>query len=156
MSAHLRSSISPPATVSIQHNEHPLTPPDSLNIPWPASNVVLDNMLPTDSHLLIIHNPSPRASPGSNSSPNLGAAAEDDGMPKLGLHGEMVPLELLSVNRPIDASTMATPDLPLHSTSLPSVINSDVAIASHSLRESNAERTEHLPPDPSRCQYDIV
>jgi hypothetical protein len=98
----------------------------------------------------------PSASPGRASALELGAAAEDDGTPKLGSHKNMDTLELLSVNRPIGAITMATPDLPPHSASPPSVTNSDEGIAGRSLKESSTKHTEHRSPDPSRCQYDIV
>ena len=80
---------------------------------------------------------------------------EVDGIPKLGFHKEIDALEPRSVNRPIYATTMATPDLP-QCTSPLSVTNLDMAVVGPSLRESSAERIEHHPPDPSRYQYDIV
>jgi hypothetical protein len=72
------------------------------------------------------------------------------------MHKEMDALELLSVNHLIDASTMATPDLPPQSTSQSSATNSDVAVASRSLQESKAEPSGHHSPDPSSYQDDIV
>ena len=42
--AHLHFSTSPPATVSLQRNAGPLTPPDSLNLPSLVSNPTLSNI----------------------------------------------------------------------------------------------------------------
>ncbi|KAN0137468.1 hypothetical protein V8E53_004913, partial [Lactarius tabidus] len=147
-------SASSPSAVSLQHVTDPLMPPDSLTPPSSAPDPVLDNMLHADSHCPIVLTTASSGSPGRSSAPEL-TAAEEVGRPKLGLHKEMDALELLSVNRPIDASTRVTPDLPPQSTSPPLVTNSEVAIASCSLRESIAEHTEHYSPEPSHYQYDI-
>jgi hypothetical protein len=72
------------------------------------------------------------------------------------MHKEMDALELRSVNCPVNASTMATLDLPPQSMSPSSATNSDVAVASRSLQESKAEPSGHHSPDPSSYQDDIV
>ncbi|KAH9054604.1 hypothetical protein EDB83DRAFT_2552742 [Lactarius deliciosus] len=90
------------------------------------------------------------------SAPDLGAAAEDGGGQRPDLRKKMDALDTLSVNRENHAIAMATLDHPPQSPSLPSVLDSDVAVAVPSLRELNAERTRDHPPHPSHCQYDIV
>ena len=82
----------------------------------------------------------------------MSTTTEVDGIPKLGFHNEVDALDPLSMNRPIYASAMATPDLP-QSTSPSSVNNLDVAVVG---RELSAEHIEHHPPGTSRYQYDIV
>ncbi len=162
------SSTAPPAAVAVQNNAHLLTSPSSA-----SSNPDLDNILPTgpplsshspttrsdlspsrpESRRSMIALTAPSASPGPTSAPDLGgAAAEDDDRPKPGLRKERDALDPPSVNGAIHA----TLDLPPQSRSLPSVTDSDVAIAGRSLREPNGERTGDHPPHPSHCRYDIV
>jgi hypothetical protein len=76
-------------------------------------------------------------------------------MPKIGLYNPMDALDSRSSNRAIDANSAASIDLTSQSPPLSTVPDSDVAIAGRSLQESNAEHTED-PPNPSRCQYDMV
>ena len=164
---------SPPAAVSPQHNADPITPLEPPNLPSStSSNPVLDNILHTGpslssllpmtrsdpSHRSIIDTTTPSASPGGTSALDLGpgATTEGDGGPMLALHEEMDAIDPPSVNRAIHSNTMAIPDPPPQSPSLPSVTDSDVAITGRSLREPNVERTEDRPPDSSHYQYDIV
>lgn len=86
----------------------------------------------------------------------MGAVSENNGSLKPGLHKEQDVLAPPSVNRSIHPNTMATLDLPLQSPALPSITDSDVAIAGRSLREPNAEHTADRPPDRSCYQYDMV
>jgi len=171
------SSTSPPAAVSLQHNPDLLTPSDPPSPPSSApSNPLLDSILPTGlllsshspitrsdlspfltrSHRSMIVTTTPSASPGPTSAPDLGAAAEDDGSPKPGLLKEKDALDPPSLNRAIHSNTIATLDLPPQSPSLQPVTDSDVAIASPSQKEPNAERTGDHSSHPQHCCYDIV
>ncbi|KAH9067575.1 hypothetical protein EDB87DRAFT_8438 [Lactarius vividus] len=163
------------APVAIQHNLDFLKPFDEPNLPSSAtSNTILDHILPTDPsqsscppttrsdlsssgpepHRLMIVTPS--ASPEPTSVLNLGAVIMDDGIPKPGLCKEQDTLDHPSVDRINHANAMTTLDLPPQSRSLPSVTDSDVAIAIPSLQESNAECTGHNSPRPSHRRYEIV
>ena len=166
------SSPSPPAAVSPQRNADPMTSPEPPTFSSSASsNPVFDNILHTGPLLsslslmirsdpsrlsLIVPTAAPSASPGTASAPDLGATAEDDGSHMPGLREEMDALDPPSANRAIHTNTMATPDLPLQSSSLLSITHSDVATADRSPREPNAEHTGNHPPDFSHFQYDIV
>ncbi|KAI9435009.1 hypothetical protein BJY52DRAFT_1333260 [Lactarius psammicola] len=149
------SSTFPPAAVDPQHNAHLLAPSDPPNLPSSASShLVLNNIFPTESHRSMIVTIAPSASPGPTSAPDLGAAAaEDYGGPKPGLCKETDALDLPLVNHAIHASTL---EHPLQSPSLPSVADSDVAVAGRSLWEPNAELSGDDPPHASHRRYDIV
>ncbi|KAI9430103.1 hypothetical protein H4582DRAFT_2133824 [Lactarius indigo] len=124
-----------------------MAPSDPPNHPSSASHPIFDNTLPTIDT-------APSGYPGLTSAPDLGAAAEGGGSPQPGFGKEKDALDdPPSVNRTIHASTMATLDFPPQ---LPSVTDLDVAIPGPSLWEPIAERSGDRPPDPSRCQYDVV
>ncbi len=146
------SSTSPPAAVALQINLDLLTPSDPPNLP--SSNPVLDNIPPgsplssrppmtrsdlspsfPESDRSTIVTTAPCAFPGPTPPPDFGAAAEDDGIPRPDLRKENDPP---SVNRAIQANTL---DLPPQSPSLPSVTDSNIAIAGPSLREAYTKRT---------------
>ncbi|KAI9434515.1 hypothetical protein H4582DRAFT_1978243, partial [Lactarius indigo] len=145
----LRSSTSPPAAVTLQHNADLLVPSDPSNHPS-ASCPILDNTLPTEIM------PTTSALTGPASEPDLHAAIEEDGGPKLGPRNENDTLGSPSAIRSIHANAMATLDTPPQSP-LPSATDMDPAITGPSTREPNAERTGGgRPPQPFRCSYDIV
>ncbi|KAH9036000.1 hypothetical protein EDB83DRAFT_2554520 [Lactarius deliciosus] len=161
------SSTSLPAAVPLPHNPDPLMPSDSPNLPVSASShPVLDSILPTglplpshspttrpdfsssfpESHRASIVATAPSTSPGPTPALDLSTAAEDGGSHR---DKDVGPP---SVNRAIHANTVVTLDLPPPS-SLPSVTDPDVAIASRSLE---AEHKGDQSPHPSYRQYDIV
>ncbi|KAH9045863.1 hypothetical protein EDB83DRAFT_2405252 [Lactarius deliciosus] len=112
------SSASTSTALALQHNVDPLAPSDPPNFPrLAASNLVLDNILPTGSCHPIIVAVSPSVSPGPTSAPDLGAAVEDGGNKRPGLHEEDGAVDP-SLDRAIHANTMVT-DLPLQSPSPP-------------------------------------
>ncbi|KAH8989532.1 hypothetical protein EDB86DRAFT_3081042 [Lactarius hatsudake] len=133
------SSTSPPTVFSLQH--------DGPNLLSPAeSNLILDDVLPTVT--------AARASSGPTSAPDLSAAAEDDVNPKSSSLNGKDTLDPPSVNISIHANTMPTLDRP---PSLPSVTDSDIAIAGPSLWEPNVKHIgDHPHPSPSHGRYDIV
>ncbi|KAI9434519.1 hypothetical protein H4582DRAFT_1978320, partial [Lactarius indigo] len=145
----LRSSTSPSAAVTLQHNADLLAPSDLSNHPS-ASCPILDNTLPTEIM------PTTSALTGPVSAPDLHAAIEDDGGLKLGPRNENDALGSPSAIHSIHANTMATLDTPPQSPLL-SATDMDPAITGPSTREPNAEGTgEGRPPQPFHCSYDIV
>ena len=175
-SAHPRFFTSQPTAVSLQHNTDPLTPSDSLNLPSPASNPVLDNIPPTgpslsthsritrsdlslplpESHCPITVASAPGASPGPITGPDLGTTTEDDGSPMPGLPEENDALGPPSAHPAIDTKVVVTPDHLLQFSPQSLATESDVAIAAVSLWEPNAEHAGDQPQGPSRYHYDIV
>ncbi|KAF8268425.1 hypothetical protein EI94DRAFT_1727689 [Lactarius quietus] len=109
-----------------------------------------DDTLLTVSHLSIPASTSFGTSPWP-SAPELSAVASDKGTDS---REDRVALDPPSVNRAIQANTMAILDPLLQPPSQPSA--TDLAIASPSLREPNAEHTGDHPPYTSHGQYDIV
>ncbi|KAH8991002.1 hypothetical protein EDB92DRAFT_705800 [Lactarius akahatsu] len=129
------SSTSPPATVALQL----LTPSDTPSLPS-SSNPVLENTgPPLSSYSPVIRSDLSRSwkksrrrsivvptAPGTS---DMSAVTEDDGSPKPDLRKDRDALGSSSVNRTIDASTMATLDLPPQPPSLLPVTDPDIAIA---------------------------
>ena len=80
-------------------------------------------------------------------------SAEDVG----GLRNETDAHDSPLVNRTIDSDTMANPDLPPQSPSLPSVTTDpDITVADRSQWDPNAEHSADLPSHHSPRQYDMV
>ncbi|KAH9024173.1 hypothetical protein EDB84DRAFT_1440760 [Lactarius hengduanensis] len=145
------SITSPPVAVAHQHNAEPLAPYDTLNIPSSAS--CNPDILPTSTepHSSMIVTTAPSTSPGPTSAPDVGAAAQDDGRPHLGLRKEKDALGALEVDQAIHANSMADLDSP-PSPSMRSITKPEVAIAGPSPREPDADH----PPHTSHDQYDVV
>jgi hypothetical protein len=170
-----RSSTSPPAAVSLKDKEDLLKPSDPPNLPSPASDQVLDNILPTgpslSAHLHTARtdlSPSfpesrhpitvpdaPNASLLRTPGPDPGTVAVDDGSPISSLCKEEHDLDP-SVHYALDENTTPTIALPPQPPSLPSTTDPDMAVAGRSPQGPNAELTMDGSPDPSRYQYDIV
>ncbi|KAH9057280.1 hypothetical protein EDB87DRAFT_1632664 [Lactarius vividus] len=140
------SSTSPSIVLSLHHNEDLPAPSDEPNLPPSASTL---NIFSTESCRPIV------VATIRTSAPDLGAAAQDGGGQKPGLRKDTDALDTPSMNREIRANTVPALDLPPQPSSLSSVTDSDIAIASPSMGP-NAERTGRRPPHPSHGQYDIV
>ncbi|KAF8260514.1 hypothetical protein EI94DRAFT_1748217 [Lactarius quietus] len=140
-------SASPPAAVSLHHNEDTLTP-SNLPDPQPsASGPYLDNILPTVTVTSVVSTPL-----GPTSAPDSGPAAKNSGSSRRDQHV----LDPPSVNRTIDPNTSATLDISPQSQPLSSVTDSEMDVAGRSTREPNAGHTKDDPPDRSRYRYDMV
>ncbi|KAH9048995.1 hypothetical protein EDB84DRAFT_29521 [Lactarius hengduanensis] len=120
--------------------------------PSPITRFDLSPSFP-ESHRSVMVTAHPSATPAPTSAPDLGATAEDDGIPKPGLCKGKEVLNPPSANSAIHANTMVTLDLPLQSPSLQLVPGPDVAIAGQSLR---TERTGDQSPRPSHRRYEII
>jgi hypothetical protein len=161
------SSASQPPDISLQHNANPLAPSNPPNLSSSASsNAALDNILHIGQSLssqlpmtrpdlsltyrLIAATTAPNASQQILTTTDPGGIPEDRS-PMPSLHKAEDTLYPLAVNRtPMRTNTTNTLDS--QSPSLPSVANSDRAVAGRSL---NAEGTGGHP-HPSRNLYDMV
>ncbi|KAI9434086.1 hypothetical protein H4582DRAFT_1982365 [Lactarius indigo] len=139
-------SISLPVVFPLQHSQDLLVPSDRPNMSFSAaSNPVLDNILPIDSHRSIVVTAVPVASSISASILDLRAAAEDNSSQKPDLRENKDALNPSSVNQTTQANTMPT-----------LVTDFTTAIAGPSMWEPTTERIRDHPPHPSRDRYDIV
>ncbi|KAH9056381.1 hypothetical protein EDB87DRAFT_1239388 [Lactarius vividus] len=134
ISARPFSPTSPPAAVALRQNPEPLMPFGPPNHPSPASSNQVLSILPTGSHRQIIATTDPGTSPGRSFAPDLGAAAEDGGSQKPGLHKDKDAVDPPSVNWAIHANI----------------------IAGRSQTGPIPERTGDHPPHPSHHRYDTV
>ncbi|KAH9061972.1 hypothetical protein EDB87DRAFT_1682636 [Lactarius vividus] len=148
-SSRASTSTSLPSAITVLHTAHRPSPSDVPDIPS-SPTAVLDNMLHTGSHSLMLTPATYCSSPQLIPAPVLGPATEGEGSTRVGSRKDKDALGPSAIRK----NVMAVPGFSSQPPSPPSV--SGVASTGPLRGSLNAEHTGGHPPHPLHGQYDFV